>query len=73
LAFRIVLAFGAFILALELASYLSGRYFSYSLGKGGQKLQAAAQHIDLYPGQTQKLALQKTLPAANPVHGYGGA
>jgi hypothetical protein len=61
LAFRVVLAFGAFILALELASYLSGRYFSYSLGKGGQKLQGAAKHLDLYPGQSAKLALQKTL------------
>ncbi|SRR6266550_3424657 len=57
--FRVVLAFGAFILALELASYLSGRYFSYSLGAGGQKLQGAAAHLDLYPGQTAKLAGQK--------------
>jgi hypothetical protein len=73
LAFRIVLALGAFIVALELASYLSGRYFSYSLGKGGQKLAGAAQQLDLYPGQSQKLALQKTLPATSAVHGYAGA
>lgn len=71
LAFRLILAFGAFIVALEVASYLSGRYFSYSLGKGGQKLQGAAQHLDLYPGQSAKLALQKTLPHTTPIPGYG--
>lgn len=65
LATRLILAFGAFLLALELASFLSGRYFSYSLTKGGQKLQGAAQSLDLYPGQSQKLALQKTLPASS--------
>jgi hypothetical protein len=71
-AFRVILAFGAFLFALELASYLSGRYFSYSLGAGGQKLAGAAQHLDLYPGQSSKLALQKTLPPGFGLPGYGG-
>ena len=61
---RIILAFGAFLLALEVASYLSGRYFTWNIGQGAQRIQGASQHIDLYPGQTAKLQAQKvtTLP-----------
>lgn len=55
MAARLIFAFGAGLLALELASYLSGRYFTYSVGKGAKKVQAASQHIGLYPGQTAKL------------------
>ena len=60
---RIVLAFGAFLVALELASYLSGRYFTYNIGKGVVKAQAVTQSIGLYPGQAAKLALPAPAPA----------
>jgi len=69
IAFRVVLAFGAFILALELASYLSGRYFTYSLGKGGQHAKKAAQAIELYPGQSAALRLRAELPSSDPIPG----
>lgn len=52
---RIVFAFGAGLLALEVASYLSGRYFTYNLKAGATKLQTASQHVGLYPGQAAKL------------------
>jgi hypothetical protein len=55
-AARIIFAFGAGLLALELASYLSGRYFTYNVAAGVTKLQAASTHVGLYPGQTAKLA-----------------
>lgn len=48
---RLIVAFAAFIIALELASYISGRYFNWNLGQGAQKLQGAAQYVGLYPGQ----------------------
>jgi hypothetical protein len=71
-AARIIFAFGAGLLALELASYVSGRYFTWNLKAGTQKLQAASTNVGLYPGQAQKLALQKTLPASVTVPGYAG-
>jgi|SRR6185437_3798956 len=71
-AARVIFAFGAGLLALELASYVSGRYFTYNLKAGTQKLQTASQHVGLYPGQAQKLALQKALPASDAVPGYAG-
>lgn len=61
---RVGFAFIAFVLALELASYLSGRYFSYSLGAGGKKLQGAAQSLGMTPSSAQKAQLRAVLPKA---------
>lgn len=52
---RLAVAVAAFLIALEVASYVSGRYFNYSLGKGAQNLQQAANktasYVGLYVGQ----------------------
>ena len=52
---RLAIAIAAFIVALEIASYVSGRYFNYSLGKGAQNVQKtankAASYVGLYAGQ----------------------
>jgi hypothetical protein len=56
---RLVFAVIAFIVALEIASQISGRYFSWNLGQGAQKLSDAASYIGLYPGQIDKLAQAK--------------
>lgn len=52
---RLAIAFAAFIVALEIASYVSGRYFNWNLGKGAQTVQQgatqAAQYVGLYKGQ----------------------
>jgi hypothetical protein len=66
---RILLAFGAGLLALELASYVSGRYFTWNLATGSQKLQTATTHLGLYPGQTEKLSAQAAV--YNGTHALG--
>lgn len=52
---RLAVAVAAFLVALEVASYVSGRYFNWSLGKGAQSLQRAtnqgATYVGLYAGQ----------------------
>ena len=53
---RGIFAFGAGLVALELASYVSGRYFTWNLKSGAQKLHTAAKTVELYPGQAAKLA-----------------
>jgi hypothetical protein len=66
LATRIIIAFGAFLIALEIASYLSGHYFSYDLKQGVQKLGQTGTYLGLYPGQQAHLATLQNTAAAGP-------
>lgn len=71
---RVVFAFGAGLLALELASYLSGRYFNWNIKTGASKVNQAAQVLELYPGQAAKLAALSSPPAktATAASSYAG-
>jgi hypothetical protein len=67
-AARIIFALGAGLLALEVASYLSGRYFTWNLKAGTQKLATASQHVGLYPGQIAKLQTSASADASSLAH-----
>lgn len=47
----IFFAFVAFVVALEIASMVSGRYFTWDLKNAGKAAQDGANYVGLYPGQ----------------------
>ena len=75
---RLVVALGVAIVALEVASYVSGRYFTWDVKSGATKVQNAGTYLGLYPGQKDKLhaaAAAAASPAAAPapaVASYAG-
>ena len=46
---RVIFAIGAGLVALEIASYVSGRYFTWSIGSGADKAKAAAKSVGMAP------------------------
>lgn len=59
---RVVFALSAFVLALELGSYLTGTYFTWDLKAPWNRTKTAAKYLGLYPGQLDHL----NIPAAAP-------
>ena len=53
---RLIWAAAAGLLALEVLSLATNRYFSWSLKGGLASLKGAGTYVGLYPGQTAKLA-----------------
>ena len=67
LVMRLVVALGVAIVALEAASYVSGRYFSWDLKSGAQRIQDAGTMIGLYPGQQAKIQSAVVAAKASPL------
>ena len=53
---RLIWAVAAGLLALEVMSLATNRYFNWSLKGGLSSLKSAGTYVGLYPGQTAKLA-----------------
>ena len=69
---RLIWAAAAGLLALEVLSLATNRYFNWSLKGGLSSLKSAGTYIGLYPGQTAKLAGQAAPSTALSAFGIQG-